>query len=457
MECRCKSSCEQIPPSRQLKKAGYPLEQTTRAKPIKNLRWYIAGLLMLATTISYLDRQTLSIVQPVIRKQYHMTNSDYSLIVNAFLLAYGLFHPFMGRFIDWINTRRGFAISMVAWSLAGIAHAFAGGIASFAVMRFMLGASEAGNFPAAAKTVAEWFPNKEKTVATGIFNMGAGLGAVIAPPLITFLTLTYGWRSAFLVTGSLGFIWVLAWLPFYHPVEKHPRLAPEELAHIRGGQDTEQPVDPGDKRNILGQLLLRREMWGLMIARGLTDPVWFFYLFWLPGYLVTARHFDLKQVGLFAWVPFLAADLGSICGGILSAYFVKRGLSVVNSRKLIMCMAAALMPAALPAVRAQSPATAILLISIATFGHQFWAAGMLTLPADLFPKRMVASAYGIPAACGTFAGMGFTALIGWLLDHYTRGYISVFTIAGCLHPLAALTIVFLIRSPRRKAAAANNG
>jgi ACS family hexuronate transporter-like MFS transporter len=405
---------------------------------------------MLATTISYLDRQTLSIVQPVILKQYHMTNSDYSLIVSAFLLAYGIFHPFMGRFIDWISTRRGFAISIVAWSLAGIAHAFAGGVASFAVMRFMLGTSEAGNFPAAAKTVAEWFPDREKTVATGIFNMGAGLGAVIAPPLITFITLHYGWQHAFIVTGSLGFFWVIAWLLLYHPPEKHPRLTPEELIHIRSGQDEEQPTARGAERSVVVQLLSCREMWGLMIARGLTDPVWFFYLFWLPGYLATARHFDLKQIGLFAWVPFLAADLGSILGGILSAYFVKRGFSIINARKATMCIAAVLMPAALPAVRAESPALAIFLISIATFGHQFWAAGMLTLPADLFPKRMVASAYGIPAACGTFAGMGFTALVGWLLDHYTRGYISVFTIAGCMHPLAALTIVALIKSPRGK-------
>ena len=412
---------------------------------MKNIRWHIAGLLLLATTLSYLDRQTLSIIAPVIRDEYKMSNTDYARIVQAFLLAYGLMQPFMGRFIDWVNTRRGYLISVVGWSLACMAQAFGAGVLSFSIFRFILGAAEAGSFPASVKTVAEWFPEKERTIATGIFNMGAGLGAIIAPPAIAFIANHFGWRAAFIATGAMGFLWVTAWLRLYHPLDKHPLVSREEREYIQSGKAAVQEETPKSRSSIL-EILRGRDIWTLMIARSLTDPVWYFYVFWLPDYLKTARHFSLSEIGMFAWVPFLAADIGSIVGGALSAFFVKRGFSVINARKAAMCMSAALMPVALFVVRAENPAVAILLISVATFGHQSWAASMLTLPADLFPKRIVASAYGIPAACGNFAGTGFAALIGFLLDR--AGYIPVFTIAGCLHPIAALIIVALIRSPK---------
>lgn len=421
---------------------------------MRNVRWYIAGLLLLATTLSYLDRQTLSIIAPFIRKEYGMSNSDYAKIVQAFLLAYGLMQPFVGRFIDWVNTRRGFVVSVVGWSLAGIAHAFGGSVLSFSIFRFALGATEAGSFPASVKTVAEWFPEKERTIATGIFNMGAGLGAVVAPPIVVFITHHFGWRVAFIATGLAGFIWVLAWLLLYHPLDKHPMVTAQEREYIRSGQDTVEDDAPKSHCEIL-DILRGRNIWALMIARSLTDPVWYFYVFWLPDYLKNARHFSLTQIGLFAWVPFLAADIGSMAGGALSAFFVKRGCSVINARKAAMCISAILMPVALFAVRAHSAALAVFLISVATFGHQSWAASMLTLPADLFPKRIVASAYGIPGACGNFAGMGFAALIGWLLDR--AGYAPVFTIAGCLHPIAALIILAVIRSPKKAVNIGANG
>ncbi len=413
---------------------------------IRNLRWYIAGLLMLATTVNYLDRQTLSVAAPVIREQFNLSNEDYGAITSAFLLAYGIMHPLSGRLIDWIGTRAGFALAVIWWSIANVAHAFAGGFRSLATMRFLLGIGEAGNFPAAIKSISEWFPAKERTVATGIMNIGAGAGAVIAPPLVGWLIWAHGWQAAFVVTGLSGFVWVVLWLMLYHHPDRHPNLSPEEGYLIRTGQ-VETEIEDGGGRGVWQETLRRKELWGLMLARLISDPGWFFYLLWLPNYLSTARGFDLGRIAMFAWVPYLGADFGSLIGGFVSAFFVKRGFPILTARKMSMAIFAAMMPVAIPAVRAESPYVAILFITIATTAHQAWAASLLTLPADLFPKRAVASAYGFTGMCGMIGSAMFSPLVGRVVDRF--GYVPVFTMVGFLHPVAILVILAFVRTRKQ--------
>lgn len=419
---------------------------------MRNLRWYIAGLLMLATTICYLDRQALTIASVVIKPKFHLSNEDYAKILLAYQLTYGFGQPLAGRFIDWINTRRGFAISVLAWSLASMAHVFGKGLLSFSILRGVLGITEAGNFPGATKAVSEWFPPKERSTATGIFNCGAGLGAILAPILMAaWLIPHYGWKAAFVVTSSLGLFWVWGWLLLYHSPGKHPKITQEELAYIEEVQSSEEtalePAKGG--RGVWREVLMTREFWALGLGRFLTDPVWGFYLYWLPGYLKDARGFDLVKIGMFAWIPFLFSDFGSIAGGALSSYFVKRGYPVIKARKIAMCICASLMPVAIPAFLARDPLVAIFCISIAAFGHQSWAASMLTLPADMFPKRLVACASGFTATVSTVGGLLFTYYIGYAIDHW--GYSPVFIPVAFMHPLAAIVVVTLLGSRRRNA------
>lgn len=404
---------------------------------------------MLATTICYLDRQALTIASVVIKDQYHLTPADYATIVMAYTLAYGFMQPFAGRFIDWIGTRKGFAISVFTWSLASMAHVLGRGVLSFSLLRAVLGVTEAGNFPGAAKVVSEWFPPKERASATGIYNCGAGLGAIIAPILMgVWLIPHYGWRWAFALTSVLGFIWLSAWLRFYRLPQQHPSITPKELAYIEGGQaDEVQETETSADRNVWIEVLSRREFWGLAIGRVLSDPVWGFYLLWIPLYLKDARGWNISKIGLFAWMPFLASDIGSLVGGALSSYLIKRGCSVVVGRKIAMCVFASLMPVALLAGHAADPVVAILLMCVAAFGHQAWAANILTLPADLFPKRMVACTSGLTAPISTAGSLLATYLIGQMFLH--KNYMPVFTAAGIMHPLGAVMILLLVRSRRR--------
>jgi ACS family hexuronate transporter-like MFS transporter len=304
-------------------------------------------------------------------------------------------------------------------------------------------------------------------MATGIFNLGAGTGAVLAPPLVGYLVLSFGWQAAFMVTGLLGFLWAAIWLVLYRSPEQHPLLSPEELTHIRDGEDDQNPspaavqaagdrnpgrsddrldAGPTPSRGVWKEALARPEIWPIIAARILSDPVWLFYLMWLPDYLNRVRGFNLKAIALFGWIPFLSADLGSLVGGGISSWFVKRGLPTLKARKVAMCLCASLMPAAIPAVLVRSPITAIVFISIATFGHQSWSASFITLPADLFPKRIVASVFGLTAMCGFLAGAGFTEYVGRVVD--TIGYVPVFTIVGFMHLIATAILALSIKSRR---------
>jgi ACS family hexuronate transporter-like MFS transporter len=419
-----------------------PTVTTGARPPIKHLRWWIVSLLFLATFFNYLDRQALSVAAPTICKALNFTETDYAHIVMAFLVAYMLMQPLTGWVVDRIGVRIGFAAAVVLWSLACMGHALAQGVRSFILVRFLLGASEAANFPAGIRAVGQWFPPAERSGATGIFAAGGSLGAIIAPPAIAFLILHFGWQAVFVVTGAGSLLWLIPWLWLYRDPERHPRLAKAELAHIRQGpaQGVEAAVAESKARWL--DIFKRRDFWGLFLGRFLTDPVWYFYAFWLPKYLSTVRGFDLTQIAMFAWVPFFAAGIFSALGGFMPTLFIKHGMSVLAARKLAMCISAAVMPVALLAIWTPNPYLAILYITVATSGHNSWAASLLTLPTDLFPKHLVASAYGLTGAAGTLGGILMAWLTGRMLD--SQGYTPVLCLLGSLHVLAAVVVLIMV-------------
>jgi ACS family hexuronate transporter-like MFS transporter len=404
---------------------------------VRHLRWYIAGLLVLATTISYLDRQTLAVA--VTSKSLNLPDETYAVIQWAFLVALAIMQPVAGRLIDRVGVRYGYALAVLFWSLANIAHAFATGVRSFASLRFLLGAGEAGNYPGAMKAIAGWFPARERALATGIFNTGSGTGAIIAPPLVAAIILMFNWQTAFVFTGAVGLVWVIAWLLLYREPRQHSMLTPAELELITSGQEV-QPLDA--TKATWGEVLRHKEMWAVILAKFLTDPGWYFYLLWLPKYLKTAHGFDLAAIALFAWVPYVCADVGSVLGGVLSTAFSRWGLSTLNARKLALCICAAVLPVTILGGQVTSPYAAMGFICLATFGHQCWSANLLVMPADLFPRRMVGSACGLAGMCGILGAACFTLIVGFLLK--TVGYGMIFTIVGLLYPTAAVLFMLLV-------------
>jgi len=399
-----------------------------------HLRWWITGLLFLATVINYIDRQTLSVLAPMLRDEFGMSNADYSRVVSAFMLAYLIMQTGSGRLMDWLGTRRGFSLCIIWWSAAAMLHATARSAMQFGVFRFLLGLGEAGNWPGAVKAISEWFPVRERAFAIGFFNSGSTLGAVIAPPLVAWLAVTYGWRNAFLITGSLGFVWLIVWLLLYRHPREHPWLRKEELEHIVGGQEKSHAAE----KIRWHELFRYRQVWGLVLARSFADPVWWFYVFWLPEYLTREREFSLTMIGYFAWIPFLTADLGCLAGGWVSGYLVKRGVETLRARKLVMIVSALLMMAGIPAVVTEDANLAIGLISLATFSYATWATNILTLPADLFPQRIVASVSGLSGTGAATGGLIFTLIVGAVVDRFS--YVPVFIAAGTL-PLIAFGFI----------------
>jgi ACS family hexuronate transporter-like MFS transporter len=420
----------------------------------RNLRWYICGLLFFATAINYLDRQTLSVLAPYIRADLHITSQGYSYIVSSFLLVYGVMYTLSGRAVDRLGTRRGFSLSIVWWSLATALHALARGVMSFSIFRALLAVGEAGNFPAATKSVAEWFPPKERALAVAIFNTGSSLGSIIAPPLVAWIAIVFGWRAAFLVTGVLGFLWLTAWLLFYRTPRQHPRITQEELNYIESEQAAESaaamdalPGEATESQTLRWRDLLKyKQVYGIVIARMLSDSVGFFYIFWLPDYLKRERGFSLEQIGMFLWIPFVAEAMGNLVGGWLSSHLIKRGWSINGARKFTMAVGALMMPAGIAAVRVGSPTAALLLICAITFGHSVWIANLLTLPSDIFPPRAVATVSGFSGTGGSLGGMVFTLMAGMIVDKYS--YVPIFTIGGLMHPIALLVLLSMGRIER---------
>lgn len=408
---------------------------------IPHLRWYICALLFFGSTINYIDRQTLSNLKTHLQGALHWSESDYGWIVFAFQLAYAFMLLISGRVVDRLGTRVGYALAMIWWSVAGMAHALARGPLSFGIARFFLGAGEAGNFPAAIKAVAEWFPKKERALATGIFNAGTNVGAMLAPPLVIGLTFKWSWRVAFVFTGSLGFAWLIFWLLLYQLPEQHTRLAESELQHIRGHEaDKRREAEPPIPwRRLLGY----PQAWGFIGAKFMTDPIWWFYVFWLSSYLSQARAFSLERIAYFAWIPFLVADVGSVMGGWLSSFWIKHGWSVDGARKTAMVIFAFMMPVGIAAVFAPNAPMALALVSLAMAAHQAWSANVFTLASDMFPKEEVASVVGMGGAAGALGGMILAPVAGYVLQWF-HNYVPLFVVAGVMHPLAIGLVLRLI-------------
>ena len=385
-----------------------------------SLRWMMICLAFFATLINYLDRQALSVSAPILKAQFHLSSIDYSRVLFAFMLAYTIMNGFSGLLIDKWGTRIGYGLFVGWWSLSAMLHVFARGAWSLGIFRFLLGMGEAGNWPGAVKVVAEWFPSEERSLASGVFNSGSSVGAILAPPIIAGLVLKFGWQSAFFVVGSFGFIWLVAWSVFYRPPAK-------------------KVAEPALPRLPLSLLLRSRFVWTFTISKIFVDPVWYFYTFWFPEYLFHARHFDLASIGSYGWIPFFVAGLGSVCGGLIAKGFLRAKLSAGGARKAAVTVAAAMMTMAIPAVHARGAALSIALVSVAMAGYTAALANMLAMPADLFPSG-AASVYGLASMGSGFGGMVFALLTGWLVDRYS--YVPVFWLFGLI-PLIGVAILWV--------------
>lgn len=408
---------------------------------IPHLRWGIAGLLFFSTVINYVDRQALSVLAPVLTKELGISNIEYSNILTAFLAAYTLMYVGSGFLVDRWGARLALSVFIVWWSLANMSHALAVGVWSLGALRFLLGLGESGNFMAAFRVVSEWYPAKERALVHGLIQGGAAIGAIITPPLVTWIYSLYGWRPVFLITGGLGFVWLVFWLLLYHSPDKHPRITDAERALVLA-----ETVPTAQASSVSWrQLAQYPQMWGLMAARFVSDPVWWFYLFWLPKYLVEQRGFTMVEMGMLAWIPYLSADLGALFGGWLSGRLVARGRPVLSSRFAVMLPCALLMPVSLAIHQAPSRAVTIALICVVTFAHMAWKTNQNTLTNDLFPKHLIGATSGL-LAFGT--GLGGTLFI-WMTGHVVQGYGygAIFIIMGLLHPISYLITRRFVRQP----------
>jgi ACS family hexuronate transporter-like MFS transporter len=411
-----------------------------------HLRWWVCGLLFFATTINYIDRQVLGLLKPVLEKELGWSETQYGAIVMAFQAAYAAMMPIAGRLIDWMGTRLGYAIAVVVWSFAAMGHALAGSAGQFQIARFALGIGEAANFPAAIKTIADWFPKRERALATGIFNSGANVGAIFAPLVVPWIALNYGWREAFLVTGALGFLWLVVWWLIYRDPEHHPRLSQREHDLIRSDVEEEPPGKIPYVR-----LLKTRQAWAFLLGKFLTDPVWWFYLYWFPSFLNRTYGVDIMQMGLPLVVVYLSSDGGSILGGWISSHLLKRGVSVNRARKTALLICALAVTCAVFVGRTGgSMWLAVILVSIAASAHQGWSANLYTLVSDLFPRRAVGSVVGLGGMGGALGGMLVAPAVGWWLDWSGRAYAPLFVVAGCMYLIAFVVIHLLV--PRWSAA-----
>jgi MFS transporter, ACS family, aldohexuronate transporter len=390
---------------------------------LPRIAWAIASLLCLATTINYLDRQAIGIVSVEIQREFSLTQEHYSYIVSAFLLAYAIGYGFSGYIVDRLGAKRGFAVFMASWSVAQLLHGFAVGKWSLGSYRFLLGLSEPGAWPAATKAIAEWFPASQRALAMGIFNAGTMLGSALAPVTVALITLRYGWRSAFVLTGLAGIVWLMLWLMIYR--------SPAQTAAER----------PRAKLDWLA-LLRARGCWTLILTRFLTDPVIYFVIFWLPDYLRRARGFDLAMVGEYSWVPFALGGVGYLVGGWLSGFLMRAGWPLGRARKFTMALGAAVLPIAMAAPFVPTAALAIAATCAITFGHGVWVANLQTIPTDLFYPADVGTVTGFSGMGGAVGGALANLGTGFIVTHFS--YSPVFLLAGLMHPLSAvLTYVLL--------------
>jgi MFS transporter, ACS family, hexuronate transporter len=405
---------------------------------IKHLRWYICGLLFFATVVNYIDRQVLGSLAPELKRTLGWTESEYSQIVIWFQIAYGLMFLVWGGVIDRIGVKLGFTIAIIWWSLAGMGHALVTTALGFSIARFMLGVGEAANFPAALKSVAEWFPKRERALATGIFNAGTNVGAIIAPAAALTLSAHYGWQSAFLFTGAAGLIWLVFWWVLYKRPEEHPRLSDEEFKVIRDGEK-EEVTEKTPWLPLFGY----RQLWAFAFGKMLTDPVWWFYLFWLGKFL--DQNYGIKGTALIPYLTtvYVIADVGSVGGGWISSALIKRGWTVNWARKSSLLIFAVVMPLVIVAYYAKNAWTAIILIGIAAGAHQGWSANLFTLTSDMFPRKAVGSVVGIGSCAGAIGGTLMPYIAGKVLDANPSYYLPMFVIAGVTY-LVAWVVIHLL-------------
>ena len=408
-------------------------------KPIQNLRWYIAILLCFASALNYLDRQTLSVLAKTITDELHLTKADYGVINFWFLVSYGVMYAVSGRVIDHIGTRRGFLVFVSGWSVANMLHFVARTVGQFSCFRFLLGVFEPGSFTGGVRAVSEWFPMRDRALAIGIFNAGTAIGGMAALPIVSFIGNTWGWRSAFLITGALGFVWVAAWWALFKLPKDHPRLSAEEreliLADQGDGSTTvEQPVP-------LLRLLRMKETWGCILVRGLTDPISYFLLLWIPLYFQEKHHFNLKELGMFVWIPYAVAALGNLFMGGMPRFLQSRGWQLDTARKSTMGLMTLLMPIfCVVATQVSHPGVALVVIATMTFCHAGW--GNITLPAEVFPKNAVGTVTGLGGTLGSWMAALSQPVIGKVADQF--GYAPVFIGCAGLYPLAYLLVFLLI-------------
>jgi ACS family hexuronate transporter-like MFS transporter len=392
------------------------------------LRWYICGLLFFATTINYVDRQVLGLLKPIISRELHWTEADFGWIISAFQAAYAIMMPLAGRLVDWIGPKRGYAIAVVFWSLAAMSHSLARSVLQFATARFALGLGESANFPAALRTVADWFPQQERALATGIFNSGTNIGALVAPLIVPWITVRFGWRPAFLVTSVLVMIWLILWFTGY----RHP---PASVV-----QADSKPV----ARLPYLSLVTERRTWAFLSGKVLTDPVWWFYLFWLPGFLDKNYGLNLTAMGAPLVAVYLIADVGSVAGGWLSSTLLKRGFTANRARKTAMLVCAVAVTGVMFVPFTQGNLwLAVALIGLAAGAHQGWSANLFTLPSDLFPQEAVGSVVGLGGLGGAISGALVAPMVGYWLDFSHGAYGPLFVIAGLMY-LIALGVIHLL-------------
>jgi len=420
--------------------SALPASDFAGPTPVGRYRWRICALLFFATTINYVDRQVLGILKPELSAALGWSEAEYGNIVMAFQAAYALGLLAAGGLIDRLGTRLGYALSLLVWSIAAMGHALSSSATGFGVARFVLGLGEAGNFPAATKTVAEWFPRRERALAFGILNAGSNVGAVLTPLAVPWIALHYGWRAAFLVTGAVGLVWLAFWLPMYRQPGSHPGVGASELALIHS--------DPPEsaERVPWARLLRHRQTWAVAVAKLLTDPVWWFYLFWLADFLKKQYGIGLSSLSLPLVAIYLIADVGSVGGGWLSSLLLRRGWGVNAARKTVMLLCALCVVPVTFAVVTQNLWVAVGLIGLAAAAHQGWSANVYTLASDLFPKNAVGSVVGIAGTAGALGGMVFAGVVSRILERTGSNYVPIFLVCGVAY-LAALALVHLL-APR---------
>ncbi|MBU3028406.1 MFS transporter [Zobellia galactanivorans] len=406
----------------------------------QGVRWKILTMIFFATTINYIDRQIIGILKPFIADDLNWSEADYGYIVTAFQIAYAIGLLSMGKFIDKHGTRLGYVWAIVVWSIAGMAHAAARGVVSFAAARFVLGIGEAANFPAAVKGIAEWFPKKERAFAAGLFNSGSTVGAILAPIVVTWITLSFGWQWAFIITGALGLIWVFFWLNYYTTPEKHPKITPEELAYIH--QDNEEKDNRPSLKWI--ELFKYKQTYAICTTRFISDWVWWFFLFWIPDFLSKTHGVNLKDVVLPLIVIYAVSSIGGIGGGWLSSNFIKNGKSVNYARKTTIFICALLVLPVMLVSQIANLWVAVVFISLAAAGHQGWASNIFTIVSDVYPKNAVGSMMGLSGFTGAIGGALSAAFVGVLLES-TGSYFLIFMVASSVYMLNWLILRVFIK------------